>query len=107
MNAKCLKNFYWGGTYCGSYEVSRVLQSLTKNQKHNLLSLQIIRLFQINQSMSYLNTRLFIFSNLNQFSINYLNLSEDILLILSRNSNHLRILKLFVQNSVQDLPIIR
>ncbi|CAH8561691.1 unnamed protein product [Schistosoma rodhaini] len=107
MNAKCLKNFYWGGTYCGSYEVSRVLQSLTKSQKHNLLSLQIIRLFQINQSMSYLNTRLFIFSNLNQFSINYLNLSEDILLILSENSNHLRILKLFVQNNVQDLPIIR
>ncbi|CAH8564550.1 unnamed protein product [Schistosoma haematobium] len=107
MNAKCLKKFYWGGTYCGSYEVSRVLQSLTKNQKHNLLSLQIIRLFQINQSMSYLNTRLFIFSNLNQFSVNYLNLSEDILLILSRNSNHLRILKLFVQNNVQDLPIIR
>ncbi|TNN05375.1 F-box only 33-like, partial [Schistosoma japonicum] len=107
MNAKCLKNFYWGGTYCSNYDVSRVLQSLKNNQKHNLLSLQIIRLLQINQSMSYLNTRLFIFSNLSQFSINYLHLSEDILLILSKNSNHLRILKLFVQNSVQDLPIIR
>ncbi|CAH8554115.1 unnamed protein product [Heterobilharzia americana] len=107
VNARCLKYFYWGGSFCNNNEVNYVLQLLTTNQKHNLLSLQIIRLLQMNQSMAYCDSKLFLFYNLSQFSTNYLDLSEDILLVLTRNSNQLRILKLFVQSSVQDLPLIR
>ncbi|CAH8847038.1 unnamed protein product [Trichobilharzia szidati] len=107
MKAKCLKHFYWVGGFHDNDEVNRVLRSLKSNQKHNLLSLQIIRLFHMNQSMLYLDSKSFLFFNLSQFSTNYLHLSEDILLVLTKNASQLRILKLFVQNSIQGLPLIR
>lgn len=110
LNAKNLKHFDWGNGILIGNEHNQILKFLNLYQSQNLVSLGIAQLYNADYLPSLplnLNLKFFVFCNLKLLTINYLQLSEDLLILLLKKSIHFEHLKIILQNSIRNIPLIR